>query len=147
MENGQRERGAGPGPRRDIARRRSAGATALAGSADEMATGNLDAALPAVEARDEVGRLTAAFHHMRDSLKSYIRDLRETTAAKERLESELEVARRIQADMLPKPTAGGPDQGYELAARLEVSGQASSARPPRPRSQRPWSLSSRRAAR
>ncbi len=92
---------------------------ALAGSADDMATGNLDAALPAVETRDEIGRLTRAFHHMRDSLKTYIRDLKETTVAKERLESELKVARRIQADMLPKGTAGGPDQGYELAARLE----------------------------
>jgi len=91
---------------------------ALAASADEMATGNLDANLPAVEARDEIGRLTGAFHHMRDSLKIYIRDLKETTAAKERLESELEVARRIQADMLPKGTAGGPGEGYELGATL-----------------------------
>jgi sigma-B regulation protein RsbU (phosphoserine phosphatase) len=91
---------------------------ALVTSADEMATGNLDAALPPVETRDEVGRLTRAFHHMRDSLKTYIRDLAETTAAKERLESELKVARRIQADMLPKPTAGGPEDGYELAATL-----------------------------
>lgn len=91
---------------------------ALAASADEMATGNLDAALPPVETRDEVGRLARAFHHMRDSLKTYIHDLAETTAAKERLESELKVARRIQADMLPKPTAGGPEDGYELAAML-----------------------------
>ncbi len=91
---------------------------ALAASADDMATGNLDATLPPVETRDEIGRLTRAFHHMRDSLKTYIRDLKETTAAKERLESELKVARRIQADMLPKPTAGGPDEGYELAATL-----------------------------
>jgi sigma-B regulation protein RsbU (phosphoserine phosphatase) len=91
---------------------------ALAASADEMATGNLDARLPPVETRDEIGRLTRAFHHMRDSLKTYIQDLAETTAAKERLESELKVARRIQADMLPKPTAGGSDDGYELAAQL-----------------------------
>jgi sigma-B regulation protein RsbU (phosphoserine phosphatase) len=91
---------------------------ALAASSDDMATGNLDAVLPPVETRDEIGRLTSAFHHMRDSLKAYIRDLAETTAAKERLESELEVARRIQADMLPKGTAGGPGEGYELAAIL-----------------------------
>jgi sigma-B regulation protein RsbU (phosphoserine phosphatase) len=71
-----------------------------------------------VTSRDEIGRLTAAFHNMRDSLKTHIRDLQETTAAKERLESELKVARRIQMDMLPEGTAGGPDQGYELAATL-----------------------------
>jgi len=91
---------------------------ALAENADGMATGDLDTLLPPVRTRDEVGRLTLAFHHMRDSLKTYIRDLRETTAAKERLESELEVARRIQADMLPRGTAGGADEGYELAAKL-----------------------------
>ena len=91
---------------------------ALAASADDMATGNLDAVLPPVETRDEIGSLALAFHHMRDALKAYIRDLAETTAAKERLESELKVARRIQADMLPKGTAGGPGEGYELAATL-----------------------------
>jgi sigma-B regulation protein RsbU (phosphoserine phosphatase) len=90
----------------------------LAASADRMATGDLDAELPPVETRDEVGTLTRAFHHMRDSLKTHIQDLKETTAAKERLESELKVARRIQADMLPRPTAGGPGEGYELGATL-----------------------------
>jgi sigma-B regulation protein RsbU (phosphoserine phosphatase) len=91
---------------------------ALAASARQMATGDLEAALPHVSTRDEVGTLAEAFRHMRDSLKTYIRDLQETTAAKERLESELKVARRIQADMLPRGTAGGPDEGYELAATL-----------------------------
>ena len=101
-----------------LSRRLTQPLVALATSADEMATGNLGAVLPPVGTRDEVGRLTRAFHHMRDSLRTYIRDLAETTAAKERLESELKVARRIQADMLPKPTAGGPEDGYELGARL-----------------------------
>jgi sigma-B regulation protein RsbU (phosphoserine phosphatase) len=101
-----------------LTRRLNRPLTALADSAEEMATGNLDATLPPVETRDEIGSLTDAFHHMRDSLKAHIRDLRETTAAKERLESELKVARRIQADMLPKGAAGGPDEGYELAALL-----------------------------
>jgi sigma-B regulation protein RsbU (phosphoserine phosphatase) len=101
-----------------LTRRLTRPLTALAGSADDMATGNLDATLPPVETRDEIGTLTDAFHRMRDSLKAYIQDLKETTAAKERLEGELKVARRIQADMLPKPTAGGPGEGFELAARL-----------------------------
>jgi phosphoserine phosphatase RsbU/P len=90
----------------------------LAASAGRIARGDLDAPLPPVESRDEVGALTRAFHGMRDSLKTYIRDLQETTAAKERLEGELKVARRIQADMLPKPTAGGPGEGFELGATL-----------------------------
>jgi sigma-B regulation protein RsbU (phosphoserine phosphatase) len=90
----------------------------LAASAGAIARGDLDAPLPPVESRDEVGALARAFHHMRDSLKDYIRDLRETTAAKERLEGEIKVARRIQADMLPSPEAGGRGEGYELGATL-----------------------------
>jgi len=92
--------------------------SALAASAETIARGDLDAPLPPVESRDEVGALARAFHHMRDSLKEYIRNLQETTAAKERLEGELRAARRIQVAMLPEPAAGGPGEGYELGATL-----------------------------
>jgi sigma-B regulation protein RsbU (phosphoserine phosphatase) len=91
---------------------------ALATSAGQIARGDLDARLPPVESRDEVGALAGAFHDMRDSLKDYIRNLQETTAAKERLEGEIKVAKRIQADMLPKPVAGGHGEGFELGAAL-----------------------------
>lgn len=91
---------------------------ALAASAGRLATGDLDGPLPEAESRDEIGALTSAFRHMRDSLKEYIHNLQETTAAKERLEGEMKAARRIQADMLPAPTAGGPSSGYELSAVL-----------------------------
>jgi sigma-B regulation protein RsbU (phosphoserine phosphatase) len=91
---------------------------ALASSAARMATGDLDGPLPESTERDEVGTLTTAFRHMRDSLKEYIRDLQETTAAKERLEGEMRAARRIQADMLPHPAAGGGSTGYDLSAVL-----------------------------
>jgi sigma-B regulation protein RsbU (phosphoserine phosphatase) len=101
-----------------LSRRLTRPLQALAASAGQMATGDLDAALPPVETRDEVGELNGAVHEMRDSLKTYIADLRETTAAKERLESELKVARRIQIDMLPRGEAGGPGEGYELAATV-----------------------------
>jgi sigma-B regulation protein RsbU (phosphoserine phosphatase) len=101
-----------------LARRLTRPISALAASADTIARGELDAPLPTVESRDEVGALARAFHHMRDSLKEYIRNLQETTAAKERLEGELRVARRIQAAMLPEPRAGGPGEGYEIGATL-----------------------------
>jgi phosphoserine phosphatase RsbU/P len=89
---------------------------ALSDSAARIATGDLDLELPPVRSQDELGALTGSFHHMRDSLKTHIKDLQETTAAKERLESELKVARKIQMDMLPKNAAGG--EGYELTATL-----------------------------
>lgn len=91
---------------------------ALAASAGRLATGDLDAPLPPVASRDEVGELTDAFRNMRDSLKVYVRNLQDTTATKERLEGELRAARLIQADMLPPPMAGGMSAGFELSATL-----------------------------
>jgi sigma-B regulation protein RsbU (phosphoserine phosphatase) len=91
----------------------------LARSAAVMATGDLEGELPPVRSRDEMGALSDAFRHMRDSLRQHIEDLRRTTAAKQKLESELEVARSIQMAMLPAGHAGGePHSGFTLAARL-----------------------------
>ena len=102
-----------------LARRITGPLTALAASAGRLATGDLDGPLPEPRSRDEVGALTVAFRNMQVSLKSYVRNLRETTAAKERLEGEMRAARRIQADMLPPASGGGASAGYELAAVLE----------------------------
>jgi phosphoserine phosphatase RsbU/P len=88
----------------------------LSESAAHIATGDLDLELPPVRSQDEMGRLTASFHNMRDSLKKHIQELQEATAARERLESELKVARKIQMDMLPRKAAGG--EGFELTATL-----------------------------
>lgn len=101
-----------------LSRRLTRPLAGLSESALAIARGDLDAPLPPVASSDEVGTLARAFHVMRDSLKEYIRDLRETTAAKERLESELKVAKRIQIDMLPRPSAGGPAEGFDLEATL-----------------------------
>jgi sigma-B regulation protein RsbU (phosphoserine phosphatase) len=101
-----------------LSRRLTAPLHGLADRARQLATGDLDLELPPVIGRDEIGTLTDAFHHMRDSLKEQMHTLRETTAAKERLESELKAAHRIQMGMLPRERAGGPDEGFEVAARL-----------------------------
>jgi sigma-B regulation protein RsbU (phosphoserine phosphatase) len=84
-----------------------------------MATGDLDTALPAMASNDETGALTRAFHHMRDSLKEYIRNLEITTREKERHESELKIARDIQMHLLPPDRADArPPAAYHLAASL-----------------------------
>jgi sigma-B regulation protein RsbU (phosphoserine phosphatase) len=75
---------------------------ALARATEMVANGNLDSKLPPVRSKDEVGKLAVAFDFMKDSLKRHIKDLTETTAAKERIESELKIARDIQMGMLPK---------------------------------------------
>ncbi len=74
----------------------------LAAQTSEIARGGLDVEILPTRSRDEVGELTASFENMRLALKEYIRNLRETTAAKERIESELKIARTIQMSFLPR---------------------------------------------
>lgn len=69
---------------------------------DEIASGNFDVDLPIVHSNDEVGVLTHDFQVMQESLKEYIKNLTETTAAKERIQSELKMATNIQASLLPR---------------------------------------------
>jgi len=77
---------------------------------DEVAKGNLNFELSPIRAKDEVGRLTDSFISMRESLKRYISELTETTAAKERIESELKIAHAIQLSMVPKEFPPYPDR-------------------------------------
>jgi serine phosphatase RsbU (regulator of sigma subunit) len=77
-----------------------------------------------VETKDEVGVLARSFNKMAEDLKSYIEDLRRTTAEKERVEKELEIGRGIQQSFLPEKP---PEvEGFEIAAlnlpALEVGG-------------------------
>lgn len=82
----------------------------LAGATAEISGGNLDNPLPPVASRDEVGDLARSFESMRLSLKRYIADLTETTAAKERIESELKIAHDIQMGILHKVFPPYPDR-------------------------------------
>jgi len=86
----------------------------------EIARGNLDIELPAARGHDEVGKLSRSFEEMRVALKEYIANLTQTTAAKERIESELKIARHIQMSFLPRhfPSFSGNSQ-FQLHARLE----------------------------
>jgi sigma-B regulation protein RsbU (phosphoserine phosphatase) len=64
--------------------------------------GNFDINLPPVKYNDEIGQLTGSFDLMRKELKRYIKNLEETTAAKNRIESELKIAHDIQQGIIPK---------------------------------------------
>ena len=76
----------------------------------DIAGGNLDIELPPVKSAQEVRQLADAFRHMKVSLKDYIKQLTETTAAKERIESELKIAHDIQMSILPKIFPPFPDR-------------------------------------
>jgi sigma-B regulation protein RsbU (phosphoserine phosphatase) len=89
-------------------------------SANDMASGNLEAELPVTTSKDEVGELTGAFQTMQDSIKSYITNLTETTAAKERIESELRIAHDIQMGILPKLFPAFPERKeFDIYASIE----------------------------
>jgi len=92
----------------------------LAAAATEISRGSLDTPLPLPASRDEVGELISSFENMRSSLKEYIADLRETTAAKERMESELKIGRTIQMSFLPQVFPPFPERPeFDLFAKLE----------------------------
>ncbi len=93
---------------------------ALAAATRGIATGGLDFTLPPAPPGGEVGGLAAALVYMRDALKKHIRELTEATAARERMESELAIARRIQMEMVPKeiPPFPGRDE-FDIRAILE----------------------------
>ncbi len=69
---------------------------------------------------DEVGRLAESFIFMEAQLSKNIRELMETTASKERILSELNVARSIQLGILPKVFPPFPEcNAFDLYAVLE----------------------------
>lgn len=82
----------------------------LVRTTSEIAKGSLDVILPQERSSDEVGELTTSFENMQLALKEYITNLKETTAAKERMESELKIARTIQMSFLPKRFPPFPDK-------------------------------------
>jgi sigma-B regulation protein RsbU (phosphoserine phosphatase) len=81
--------------------------------------GNLDYKLD-IKTGDEIEDLAKAFDKMTSDLKIYIKNLKETTAAKERIESELKIANEIQASMLPRIFPPFPDRKeFEIFATMD----------------------------
>lgn len=103
-----------------IARSITAPLHVLSTATEAIAEGNFDAELPPVSSRDEVGKLTTAFIAMNRALKDYIRNLTETTAAKERIQSELKVATDIQSSLLPRIFPAFPDRPeFDIFAAMD----------------------------
>lgn len=79
-------------------------------SAREIATGRFDVQIPQVHSKDEIRDLHDSLVYMQRSLSTYVSELKETTANKERIESELSIAREIQMGMIPKIFPPYPDR-------------------------------------
>lgn len=72
----------------------------LADGVREISQGNLDKQLT-VQTGDELEHLSVCFNAMGHELKDYMKNLEQATAERERVATELGVATKIQADMLP----------------------------------------------
>ncbi len=71
------------------------------------------------KSKDEIGKLAESFINMERTLQRYLKDLEETTATKERIESELKIAHDIQMSMVPKTFPPFPDRTeFDIYATL-----------------------------
>lgn len=84
-----------------------------------IAKGNFNVSLPNVETKDDIRKLHDAFAHMQKSLRQYVQEIENTVRAKERIKSELSIARSIQMGLVPKEFSPFADYAeLELYASL-----------------------------
>ncbi len=96
----------------------------LAKHTKNIARGDLNIPLPAFELNDEVGILAENIANMQSELQHHITQLTAATGRQERMQTELAIAARIQAQMLPD---GGQSQlqcgTFELVAATRPARQ------------------------
>jgi phosphoserine phosphatase RsbU/P len=96
-------------------------------SARTIAEGNFNVELPVITTNDEMKELHDSFEFMQKELKNYVINLQETTSAKEKIESELRIAKEIQLGMIPHifppfPNLPEIDLYASLVSAREVGG-------------------------
>ncbi len=104
---------------RSLARSIAGPVVTLTDATSRIAEGDLSRRVE-VTATNEIGQLARSFNRMTEQLANSIDELTRTTAAKERIESELRVAHDIQMGILPKifpPFPHRPE--FDLHAMLE----------------------------
>ena len=86
----------------------------LAFATRKIGAGEFDFQIPSFGSKDEISQLGDSFRMMQQELKDYIVNLKETTAQKEKMESELQIASSIQQQMLPakRTIPGGENLDY-----------------------------------
>lgn len=93
-------------------------------SALTIGKGNFNARLPEIKTHDELRRLHDSLEYMLLSFNEYIKQLKLSTSSNERYESELNIANKIQKQMLPYAfqKSGNFDIYAKLAPAKEVGG-------------------------
>jgi len=82
----------------------------LARAVDRVGRGDLTATVPPESRGDELALLTTGFNAMVSRLSEQMMALERETAARESIESELRIARKIQTDLLPRTFPPFPDR-------------------------------------
>ena len=73
-----------------------------------------------IKNKDEIGKLAGSIDHMEEQVTKYIDELTTATAEKERISTELSLATRIQADMLPNVFPAFPDRSeFDIYASMK----------------------------
>jgi sigma-B regulation protein RsbU (phosphoserine phosphatase) len=104
---------------RRVAEKITAPILELESGAEIIGNGNLEHRLQ-LQSGDEIQQLAETFNRMAADLSHYIHDLTVTTAAKERIQSELKLATDIQASLLPRIFPPFPDRSeFDLFALME----------------------------
>ena len=104
---------------RRLARRITTPLQDLTVSASHFAAGEFEYPLRQTERRDEVGVMARAFDNARGSIKRQMIEIEDMSSARQKLESELGIARDIQLAMLP----GAPQlaaEGWHLQAFAQL---------------------------
>jgi len=85
----------------------------------EVADGNLERSVT-VKTGDEFEQLASSFNMMTGQLRRHIGEIARSTAKRQRIDTELDVATRIQMSMLPAvfPPFGGRQNEFDLYARV-----------------------------
>lgn len=81
--------------------------------------GNLDGRIH-ISTGDEVEELGNAFNKMTAQIQDYIGNLKSVMAEKERIRTEIQLASRLQADMLPRAEGAFPDRKDFILAAIMV---------------------------
>ena len=93
----------------------------LAAGVREISAGNFDHKLD-IRTGDEIEELAAAFNDMTGTLRDYMGRLERTAAEQERARTELEVAARIQEDMLPNAFPAFPERtDFDIYASMDAA--------------------------
>ncbi len=80
--------------------------------------GDLAEAVPGTRGKDEIAILARSFAKMQKELSQYIKALKSSIAEKERIDSELRLARDIQKSFLPRDKDAISDKRFDVAATL-----------------------------